>query len=141
MQSSSFHSLPPLFLLLLALLGIVVAVLQIGILGYAYEKMGISRRVAYAILIASLLGAGVNIPLVDIPGREVPVRSVEVDPWFGTQHEVVTIEKWPETSIAINLGGAIIPTALSIFLIVHNRILWCTGWRIRCRGWGSRSRF
>ena len=52
MHSSSFHFLPPFFGILALLFAVVIAVLQIGMLGYAYEKMGISRVVAYAILFA-----------------------------------------------------------------------------------------
>jgi uncharacterized membrane protein len=122
MQSSSFHFLPPLFFLLLLLVGVLIAVLQVGILGYAYEKMGISRGVAYAILLASLLGSGVIIPVAEIPGEQTVVTRVVVDPWLGTRHLVPVVKKWPATAVAINLGGAVIPTMLSIYLIVRNQI-------------------
>ena len=56
MHSSSFHFLPPFFGILALLFAVVIAVLQIGVIGYAYEKMGISRVVAYGILFASLIG-------------------------------------------------------------------------------------
>ena len=122
MQSSSFHFLPPLFFLLLLLVGVVIAVLQVGILGYAYEKMGISRGAAYAILLASLLGSGVNIPVAELPGEQTVTTGVVVDPWFRTHHQVPVVKKWPDTVVAVNLGGAIIPTVLSIYLIVKNQI-------------------
>ena len=44
MQSSDFHNWPPLVWLLAAVLAVVIIVLQVGILGYAYEKIGIQRR-------------------------------------------------------------------------------------------------
>ncbi len=122
MQPSSFHFLPPFFLLLLLLVGVVIAVLQVGILGYAYEKIGISRGAAYAILLASLLGSGVNIPVAELPGEQTVATRVVVDPWFGTRHLVPVVKKWPDTVVAVNLGGAIIPTVLSIYLIVKNQI-------------------
>src|SRR5262245_53069330 len=109
MHGSSFHFLPPLFPLLLVLLGLVVAVLQIGILGYAYEKMGVSRIAAYAILLISLLGASVNIPIAELGGQQETVGvRVEVDPWFGTRSLVPVIREVPETTLAVNLGGAVI---------------------------------
>jgi uncharacterized membrane protein len=43
MQSTNFHYLPPFFGILLLLFGLLIAVLQVGVMGYAYEKMGISR--------------------------------------------------------------------------------------------------
>jgi uncharacterized membrane protein len=120
MQSSSFHSLPPFFLLLAVAFAIVVAVLQIGIIGYAYERMGISRRAAYLILFFSLAGASVNIPIAELPGRQVVKTEMVRDRW-GVTYLVPRIEQWP-TTLAVNVGGAVIPTLLSIYLLVKNQI-------------------
>jgi uncharacterized membrane protein len=120
MQPSSFHFLPPWFLVMAALLGLLVVVLQIGILGYAYEKMGISRRAAYAILFFSLAGAGYNVPIAELPGGQA-VEMHETVRW-GTHYVVPMLRKWPATTLAVNVGGAIIPTLLSIYLVVKNQI-------------------
>ncbi len=120
MQWSSFHYLPPFFLLLAVLLAIVVAILQIGILGYAYEKIGIRRRTAYLILFLSLVGSYVNIPVAELQGTETVQYRVVRDGWGMTywlpdvQHE--------GTMLALNVGGAIVPTVLSIYLVVKNQI-------------------
>jgi uncharacterized membrane protein len=121
MQSSSFHSLPPFFLLLAVAFAIVVAVLQIGIIGYAYERIGISRRMAYVILFFSLAGASVNIPIAELPGQQVVKTQVVRDRW-GVAYLVPRIEQWPVTVLAVNVGGAVIPTLLSIYLLVKNQI-------------------
>jgi uncharacterized membrane protein len=121
MQSSSFHSLPPFFLLLAVAFAIVVAVLQIGIIGYAYERIGISRRAAYVILFLSLAGAYVNIPIAELSGRQVVETQVVRDRW-GVAYLVPRIEQWPATVLAVNVGGAVIPTLLSIYLLVKNQI-------------------
>jgi len=122
MHSSSFHFLPPLFLFLAILFGLVVAILQIGILGYAYERMGISRVAAYAILFFSLMGSYVNIPVAEIkPRAEIGTQEV-VDRW-GFHYVVPVVQEWPGTMLAVNVGGAVIPTLLSIYLVVKNRIL------------------
>jgi uncharacterized membrane protein len=120
MQSSSFHYLPPFFLLLAILFAVVVAVLQIGILGYAYEKIGISRRAAYLILFLSLVGAYVNIPIAEMPGAQTV--EYKVYRHWGIEYWSPNLKQWPDTTIAINLGGAIIPTILSIYLMVKNQI-------------------
>ncbi len=121
MQPSSFHYLPPFFGILVVLFGIVIAVLQIGILGYAYEKLGITRVAAYAILFFTLLGSSVNIPVAELPGgSQVSVKQVDLG--WGMRGEVPVIERWPATVIAVNVGGALIPTALSIYFIIRNRI-------------------
>jgi uncharacterized membrane protein len=121
MQSSSFHYLPPFFGILVLLLGLVIAILQIGILGYAYEKMGISRFAAYAILFFSLVGASINIPLAEVAPEPVVATQEVVDNW-GIRYLVPVYKQFPRTVIAINVGGALIPTALSIYLIVRHQI-------------------
>ena len=120
MQLSSFHSLPPFFLLLALLFAALVAILQIGILGYAYEKIGIRRRTAYLILLLSLIGAYVNIPIAELPGSQT-IEYKLVRDQIGTPYVTYQIKEWPST-LAINLGGAIIPTLLSIYLVVKHQI-------------------
>jgi uncharacterized membrane protein len=121
MHSSSFHFLPPFFGILALLFAVVIAVLQIGVIGYAYEKMGISRVVAYGILFASLIGGSINIPIADLPGGQAVEMREVVDNW-GMRYSVPVVRQWPGTVLAINVGGALIPTALSFYFIFKNRI-------------------
>jgi uncharacterized membrane protein len=123
MQSSSYHYLPlaPLFFWGLVLLfGLLIAMVQIGILGYAYEKMGISRRAAYTLLFLTLVGSYVNLPLAELPAQQVVTTREVVDFW--QHYRVPVVEQWPGTVLAINVGGAVIPTLLSIYLLVKNQI-------------------
>ncbi|HEX3725652.1 MAG TPA: DUF1614 domain-containing protein, partial [Pirellulales bacterium] len=53
---------------------------------------------------------------------EVETQVVMVDPWLGTRHMVPVINQWPGTILAVNLGGAVIPTILSIYLVFKNQI-------------------
>ena len=122
MQSSSFHYLPPFFGILVIIFAAVIAVLQIGILGYAYEKMGISRLAAYAILLFSLLGASINIPVAELSGQSEVVMREVTDARWGAHFVVPVLKQWPDTTLAINVGGALIPTVLSIYFVVKNRI-------------------
>jgi uncharacterized membrane protein len=124
MQSSIFNSLPStgfLFFILILLFGLLIGILQIGILGYAYEKMGISRGSAYLILFCSLVGAAINIPIAELPGQQVLETRIVNDSW-GFPHLARVVSQWPGTILAVNVGGAVIPTVLSIYLIVKNQI-------------------
>ncbi|HKJ22021.1 MAG TPA: hypothetical protein VKA13_02950 [Gammaproteobacteria bacterium] len=59
MQVSNLHYLPltlPFFFILFGLSAILLALVQIGILRYAYVRIGIGRRYALGILFLSLLG-------------------------------------------------------------------------------------
>jgi uncharacterized membrane protein len=121
MHPSSFHYLPPFFFVLALLLVVVIAVLQVGILGYAYERMGISRRAAYTILLLSLAGSYVNIPIAELPGPQTMQTQWVRDQW-GLTYPARVMKQWPGTVLAINVGGAIIPTILSVYLVVKHQV-------------------
>lgn len=123
MRPSSLHYFPLASLFLLAfivLLGLVVFLIQIGLLGYAYEKIGIRREHVFALLLLSLLGSYVNIPVAEMPEKEV-LSGQEVI-FFGVRHVIPSVEAWPRTVIAVNVGGAILSTLLSLYLLVKNRL-------------------
>jgi uncharacterized membrane protein len=88
MRPSSLHFFPltPLFLLALFVLAILVAFVEVGILRYAYEKIGIARRYVFAVLMATLLGSYVNIPVAELPPEEV--LSNQVVRFFGVEYVV-----------------------------------------------------
>jgi len=110
-------SLP--FFLALFFLVCLVAFIKIRILQYAYERIGIDRRYLFALLILSLLGSYVNIPVAELPAERV--YSGEMVTFFGIQYVIPLVINWPKTVLAINLGGAVVPTILSIYLIVKNK--------------------
>lgn len=122
MQPSSFHYLPPFFLFLAILFAVLVAILQVGILGYAYEKIGIQRRTAYLILLLSLAGSYVNIPIAELPGPQTVEYKLYTDQWGLMKYWAPAIKQWPGTVLAVNVGGAIVPTVLSIYLLTKNQI-------------------
>jgi uncharacterized membrane protein len=123
MHVSSYHYLPlsPLFFFGLVLIfGLLIAALQIGILGYAYEKMGISGRWIYGLLLMSLLGSYVNIPVAELRGGQT--HAEQEFTMMGVRYVVPVVQEQPDTILAINVGGAIIPTVLSIYLMWKNEV-------------------
>jgi uncharacterized membrane protein len=121
------HYLPlslPFFALLVGAFLIVLALIQIGILRYAYLRIGVSSRAAMFLLLGSLIGSYVNIPIVELPERNVE-SGIEVG-FFGMQYVVPAVVEWPGTVIAVNVGGAVIPGLLSLYLLFKNR-MWFTG--------------
>jgi uncharacterized membrane protein len=123
MPSSHLQYLPipwPIYVLLLGALAIIAALIQIGLIRYVYTRLGISPLSALLLLLASLFGAYVNIPIAQLQGQtEVVGRRVD---YFGFEYVVPTEVDWPGTIIAINLGGAVIPIALSLYLLFKNSI-------------------
>jgi uncharacterized membrane protein len=95
---------------------LLIVLIEIGLIGYAYEKMGVQRRYVFAVLLLSLLGSYVNIPVAELPAARI-VSGQEVTV-FGMRYVIPLVEEWPRTVLAVNIGGAVIPTLLSGYLLV-----------------------
>jgi uncharacterized membrane protein len=108
----------PFFMLLWFLFAILVVLVEIGLLEYVFESMGIGRRYMFFLLICCLFGSYINIPVAQLPPEQV--ASGRIVDFFGIRYIVPYVEHWPGTVIAVNLGGAVIPFLLSIYLIIRN---------------------
>jgi uncharacterized membrane protein len=110
----------PFFLFLVGLFFFIVVLIQLQVLQYAYSKLGLSSGAALLLLLASLIGSYFNIPIAELPEREV--RSGQVVDFFGMRYVVPLVTDWPTTVIAVNVGGAVIPSLLSLYLLLKNWI-------------------
>ena len=113
----------PFFAILVGLFLLVVVLIQINVLRYAYTRLGVSSGTALLLLLASLIGSYVNIPVYEFQDREV-LSWHEVS-YYGVQYLVPVVGQ-PGTVIALNVGGAVIPTLLSLYLLFKNN-LWIRG--------------
>jgi uncharacterized membrane protein len=111
----------PFVLLFLFLFIFLIIFIEVGILSYAYQRMGIDRRHLFSLLFLSLLGSYINIPLFQLPPEQVLSNSY-VD-FFGIRHMIPLVREWPGTVLAVNLGGAVIPFLLSAYLAVKNGLI------------------
>lgn len=93
------------------ILAVLVLLIELRAIEYAYERIGVSSRYLSLTLLATLFGSYVNIPLWRVRGRE-PSRLREVRA-FGVRWVVPVLES-ANTIVAINLGGAIIPVLLAL---------------------------
>jgi uncharacterized membrane protein len=111
----------PFLLAGLVAVGLLVALLQVGIFSYVFGRLGISSGVALALLLVSLTGSLVNLPVARLRNQVVEMRrTVSV---FGVRYIVPVLTR-RSTTIAVNVGGALVPAALSAYLIAHDRIGW-----------------
>lgn len=120
MQSSQFHYLPltpGFFSILVVLFGVLLILIQLRLLRYAYLQLGLSSRGAMLLLFGSLVGSYFNIPIAEIPGQHVVTREV-VD-MFGMRYQVPVISNYAGTVLAVNVGGAVIPVLMSVYLLVR----------------------
>lgn len=115
---------PPFFILLASVVAVLVVLVQLRILQYAYIQLGVSPGVAVYLLFASLLGSYINIPLTTL-GSEPILEQQEII-YFGIPYIVPRFVHSPEVVLAVNVGGAIIPTLLSLYILSRNA-LWGRG--------------
>jgi uncharacterized membrane protein len=103
------------FLAFAVLFGLLIFLIQIGILEYAFESMGINRRYFMVLLLCCLLGSYINVPIARLPGNHS--YSGEIVDIFGMRYVVPVLADSPGTVLAVNIGGAVIPFLLSLYLI------------------------
>ncbi|GIW44890.1 MAG: hypothetical protein KatS3mg077_2172 [Candidatus Binatia bacterium] len=120
MRRSSLLFFPlalPFILALLLVFLLLVALLQIGLISIAYEKLGIPPQHLFSLLLLSLLGSYINIPVGRVPAGERMIEAVTIRR-FGVTY-VVPRAVVPQTVIAVNVGGAVVPVLLSLYLIAR----------------------
>jgi uncharacterized membrane protein len=115
---------PLFFALLVGVFAVLLVFVQLGILRYAYTRLGVSSNTALLLLFASLFGSYINIPIAQLPEQNI-LAGREVS-YFGMRYVVPVMVDWPGTVIAVNVGGAVIPTLLSLHLLAKNS-LWGAG--------------
>jgi uncharacterized membrane protein len=127
MSSSQLHYLPltpTFFSILVGVLVALVVLIQLGVLRYAYARVGISARAAFWLLFGSLLGSYIDVPVAALPEQQI-MSGREIT-YFGMHYVVPVVVDWPGTVIAVNVGGALIPGLVSMYLLFKNR-LWGAG--------------
>jgi uncharacterized membrane protein len=122
-MDSQMHYLPMtpgLFSILVVLFAGLIIFVQLRILRYAYMRLGVGPGTALLLLFGSLIGSYFNIPVAVLPGP--PVRSGEIVEFFGMRYVVPLVTSWPGTVLAVNVGGAVIPTLMSAYLVLRYQL-------------------
>jgi uncharacterized membrane protein len=123
---SQLHYLPitlPFFSILVGAFVMLCLLLQLSAFRYAYLRIGLGRGMALLVLLASLVGSYFNIPVAQLSQRAM-VSGHQVN-YFGMHYVIPVVHAWPGTIIAVNVGGAVIPVLMSIYLLLRHR-LWVT---------------
>ncbi|HDN98157.1 MAG TPA: DUF1614 domain-containing protein [bacterium] len=102
-----------LLLLLIILLPFLFFIIHIEIIKIALSKIGIPPTLAFLILLASLIGSMINIPVYSKEAVLIPPER-EI---FFLFRPFGMPEIHTKQIIAINLGGCIIPLLLCLYLI------------------------
>jgi uncharacterized membrane protein len=148
----SFSMYPPMAPRYLGVFGLFLiflfVLIELQIIEVAYYKLDISRRAMTSLLLLSILGSYINIPIVAFPAEQlVQDQELIVN---GIPYLVPHAVEGGRSVSAVNVGGALIPTLLSIHLLVHVGgwmgacfataivTVIVTIWRNRSREWASR---
>jgi uncharacterized membrane protein len=87
-------ALPFLFFGLVLLFAVFIFMVELRILSYAYRKIGVRPRYMFLVMLMTLVGAWINIPLFSLDSM----------------------------TVGVNVGGALVPILLSLYLFVHLRL-------------------
>ncbi len=131
MHSLGIHYYPLTLPFLLILLGVLVALAFLAVLRvlqFAYAQLGIAPRTFFTWLFLSLAGSYVNLPILRLSPEQM-TRLYEV-PFYGVPYVIPSVETSPGPILAINVGGAIIPILMSLFLIVKNDLYRKAAWGV-----------
>jgi len=117
---------PLAFLLMIFFLGVVFLffiMAEVNVITLVFAKAGIPPRFIFTSLFLIWVGSFINIPIKRFPQKTMTrERSVR---FFGVRHRIPPAEKH-ETVLAVNLGGAVIPCLLSLYLFFKTG-LWLKG--------------
>jgi len=102
-------------LLLVGLVILFIPLLVLGMIGAAFTKLGFSWITAIAVVLLMLFGSYVNIPVYTIK-REMVRISPDTTSVYGADSPWSPSPVW-DTRISVNLGGAILPVCISLYLL------------------------
>ncbi len=120
-----FFSAGPISLLMIVLLIvlaiILIPLLVLGIIGAAFTRLGFSWVFALALVIFMVFGSFVNIPMYRIRRDIVQVHQNEISD-FDICVPCASTPVW-DTIVSFNLGGAVIPICVSLFMMYQAIII------------------
>lgn len=92
-----------------------IALIQVHIFEIAFAKLGLTPEAALLLLIGTLVGSGINLPLFSL-------RTEETGHWIMSPRQKPVWELFQparegKVIIAVNVGGCIIPVGLSLYFI------------------------
>lgn len=106
-----------LFVFLFILLA-VFALVQLGLFTWAFSRLGIPPEYLFSLLFMCIVGSLINIPIRRIRIEPEP-EDWQVISFFGMRFQPPRWQQRNEMILAVNVGGAVIPSLLSLYLFTH----------------------
>ncbi|WP_456454686.1 DUF1614 domain-containing protein [Methanopyrus sp.] len=86
-----------------------------------FHALGLEPKTALLLSLLSIVGSAVNVPIKRI--RKLVTVQHETFGFWGISYQV-PVRRSEEIVIAVNVGGCLIPIAVSVYLIATNLDLW-----------------
>ena len=106
--------------LFIGLLAGLLLIVQLELFAIAFERLGLSRESAFLMLISSLLGSAINLPLATVAAEKPP--EDEIPPQLRRLLRRSERPFTGQTVIAVNVGGCMVPVLFSLYLLTHHPI-------------------
>jgi uncharacterized membrane protein len=124
MSDYQYLPLTPGYFAILVVIFLGILVLLLSTLRYAYLSIGLSSHGALLLLFASLIGSYFNVTVWHLAPE--PMATETTRDYFGMSWVIPHPSDAQGTAIAVNIGGAVIPTIMSFYLLFKDR-LWLKG--------------
>lgn len=104
-------------LLFIFIASLLAAAVQLGALQIAFDKLGLAPESAIWILMTSVLGSTVNLPIGTIQAE----ASAERKDCRGIPKYLLRFfPEFPErTLVTVNVGGCVVPLSFALYLFLH----------------------
>lgn len=111
---------PKHLILPIVAIGVLAILVQFQVLTIAFEKLGLSAQSAYLLLLMTLSGSLLNIPLFTINSTFTGESGLpeEMLAWAKQRRYLFP----GKTLILVNVGGCVVPVAFSVYLFATNDV-------------------
>lgn len=107
------------FLLVLLFIAWIIFAINLELLSLTFAKLGLESDSALLLLLTSLLGSTINLPLLSMRSAAQP------HPLDTPFHGLLRLPERTfngKTQVVVNVGGCLVPVFFSLFLIQHRNI-------------------
>lgn len=94
---------------------LVLVFVNIGVIGLAFAKIGIAPQYMLTLILLTLIGSTVNIPVARLEEEEL--SDARIIQFYGIRYRLPAARRPRTTLLAVNVGGAVIPVLVSIYVL------------------------
>ncbi|RDE17734.1 MAG: hypothetical protein C4K49_01160 [Candidatus Thorarchaeota archaeon] len=120
MSEMELHHSRRSFSLFIILAVAIVMLLFLQAAGTVFIELGLPTWLALLIIPGSLIGSFVNIPIATVESDKTPCVEQDYLSLWGLSYKVKTPDCPGKLRLSINLGGAIIPISVSMYLLLEH---------------------